>query len=234
MAEVDALLAQIEEELATGSGSPSAERHHELLDLRRHTELRIKGLRKRVSDAQEAARLAQIATLAGHIGEFAATAKDGGKLAQALADVAEAAQRARDLAAQQDGLLGELQAAARALDVGRPSPLGVPQARHGHVAVDESRIMHGRVAVRRIGPAIDEAVTLAVAGHLGDAKARIAVVDGIEPRGRADHYLRGPNGLVMSLDELSEVVRKQIEAGELTVLSESQIRRYLTTGDVDG
>ncbi len=89
MAEVDALLAQIEEELATGTGSPSPGKHHELLDLKRHTELRITGPRKRVKDAQEAARLAEIARLAKRIDKLAAAARDAAREAGGASQKAE-------------------------------------------------------------------------------------------------------------------------------------------------
>ncbi len=106
----------IERDLAAGE-DVDLERHIQLLDLQRQMRLRVTGLRKRADDAREAQRLA-IALLATRIGKLAAVAQQAAELTQALADLAEAAQRARDLAADQDHLLGELQAGARALGVG--------------------------------------------------------------------------------------------------------------------
>ncbi len=56
---------------------------------------------------------------------------------------------------------------------------------------------------------------------------------GIEPRGRARHYLQGPNGLIIELDELNSNMQSRIAEGELEILTEAQILRYLTTGSPD-
>ena len=75
---------------------------------------------------------------------------------------------------------------------------------------------------------------VAVAGQLDEATAKVAVVTGVEPAARAAHYLAGRNGMVLSLNEISRPLQDQIATGETRVLSEQEIRNYLSTGSIDG
>ena len=74
----------------------------------------------------------------------------------------------------------------------------------------------------------------AAAGDPDGARAAISVVSGVEPVRRSAHYLRGANGMILSLDTVTPVIQQQIAKGETPVLSEQEIRNYLSTGSIDG
>jgi hypothetical protein len=223
-AEAKAAVAAAEERLASGGRGVSAGALHKLRDAFRHADLAARGTRERAERERAAARLDGLEEVGVQVDALAATAIAG--LDDAVAEVAAACAKVRELVAGHDQQVAGLIEAANDLGV-EPRAPGGPRKSSAFLAAGPGTIQHKTAEVRQLGPGVEAVIGHAVAGHVDDAIAAAQVVADVRPT-RADHYFRGLNGAIIGLDDpIGQGMRAQIQSGDLVELTSAEVARFL-------
>jgi len=196
----------------------------------RHADLTAKASRAQAEQDREQARREALTGVAAEIDALAEAGVEG--LGDALADVAAAAERARQAARAWDARLTEVTGAASALSCRAPAP-GGPREADERVAIrDDGTIYHGETVLKRLGSRIDAALGNALNGDVVSATASAEVTAKARTLERADHYVRGRGGMILPIyGDLNQNQQAQIRTGQLVELNEREIRAYLA-GDL--
>jgi hypothetical protein len=217
-------VSKAEARLAATGGGVSSGALHKLRDAFRHADLAARGARERAERERQAARLGGLEEVGAQVDAFAATAVAG--LSDAVAEVAAACARVRELGAGHDAAVADLIAAANDLDVELRAP-GGPRKPSAFVATGPGAIQHRTTEVRQLGAAVEAVIGHAAGGRVDDAMAAAVVVQDVKPA-RADHYYRGLNGAIIGLDDpVNAGMAAQITAGDLKELSAAEVTRFL-------
>lgn len=192
----------------------------------RHADLTAEAARAKAEQEREQARREALTGVAAEIDALAEAGVEG--LREALADVAAAAERARQAARAWDAQLTEVDGAASALSCRAPAP-GGPREADERVAIrDDGTVYHGETVLKRLGSRIDAALGHALGGDVVSATAAAEVTAKARTPERADHYVRGRGGLVVAIYGDPDVNQQaQLRTGQLVELNEREIRAYL-------
>ena len=139
----------------------------------RHADLTAKASRAQAEQEREQARREALTGVAAEIDALAEAGVEG--LREALADVAAAAERARQAARAWDEQLTEVTGAASALSCRAPAPGGPREADELVAIRDDGTIYHGETVLKRLGSRIDAALGHALGGDVVSATAAAEV-----------------------------------------------------------
>lgn len=216
---------QAERDLASGEGSVSAKKLHELRDRFRFADLAAKGARQKADRDRASARLAGLEQIGGEVdrlagGEAVAALKD------ALADVARASKRFRDLAREHDDSVRELIAAARDLGAEPMAPAG-PRKTSAYVSTRPGTVIHGATAVHLIEGQVLDALGEAMLADPEEFRRTIKPAESLRPH-RPGYLFRDlSNGSVHAVDDFGEAHESRVRSGEITLLSDTDIDRWM-------
>ena len=218
---------QAEADLVSGKRSISSTALHKLRDGWRYADLTAQRTRPAADEERRDARLKGLEAIGAEVDKLGQPAHTE-PLAEALRDIAAAADRFRLLAAAHDGDVAELVAAARDLGAEPPAPAG-PCGSSGYVAVTGGgAIAHKRLTVAPLGGHVRAAIGHAVNGDIDQAVAEVqTATTAPEPR-RPDHVLRNRNGALFTMDgPLGDGMLSQIRAGDLAELGPREVERWM-------
>jgi hypothetical protein len=192
--------------------------------------LSAEGAAARAEQDQAKARAEALAALGGQIDRLAS---DDPRVAicGALAEVAQACARLRELGRDHDAGVAELVSAAGDLGV-EPAAPGGPRRTSGYVAVDGRAVVHERTRLVPVQQQVEQALWLAASGDLDAAVAEVRPVSVVPEPQRPDRLLRGRGGMLMPVyGPLNVQLDNQLRTGDLADLGEHGINQYLT-GDL--
>ena len=216
-----------ESEVASGGTSVTAPLLHKLRDTWRRADLAAKGARVRAEQDRRDARLQGLTAIGAEIDELA-TSDETVALADAIRDVTAACIRVRELAAAHDNAVAELAAAAEDLGA-EPMAAGGPRATSARVAVRNGAVIHEYTAVSPIGTRVQVALEHAMNGDPDRAVAHVRAMIQLPEAKRPDYLLRDvrSGNLVALSAELTDGMRARIRSGDLEVLSDFDVDRYM-------
>ncbi len=221
-------LSNAERQLAEGR-TVSFDRLHALADRARHTSLAARGEQTRAERKRAEQRTADLGDLGEEI-DALAVSPNLAEMRQAVRDVADACARVHRLADNHDAAVAALAQTAEALSVEPPSPSG-PRESSGHIAVKRQgsavSITHRRNRVQQVAGQILAVLGQAQDGNADGALALLQAVDSTRPAWRPKVIARGPNGVLIAMDNISDPMAAQIASGELSALSEHEIDLWM-------
>jgi hypothetical protein len=214
-----------ETQLAAGGSLPFAALH-QLRDRWRYADLAAQGAQARAEKERTEARLAALAGVGAEVDQVAA-AEPGKAFQEALADVARACQKVRDLADGHDATVAALVAAATDLQV-EPKAPGGPRATSAHVAVEGRSVMHKGTMLAPVRERVEQALQHALVGDVERAAYLARPVVEVPAAKRPDHLLKGRNGVLHAFDgELNTGMQSHLRSGELVRLSDVDVEAYM-------
>lgn len=242
LAESSDLLEAVEKQLARGDAVPP-ERHHELRDLRRFGELRCAGIRARIEAARREERLVALRAVA----EDARALAESGPLSEvtrlegALAGVAAAVARVRELAGEHDRRQRALVDRAAELGAGDLSPSGRPRQASASVAVTGMAtgmvVTAGDVRLAAVGGMAERAIDAAVHDRAGEGVELLRQAVRRQNHSRAPFYLLDVRSrMVFPAETLAanSAMAQGIRDHRLRELKPAEIDAYLAGEEIPG
>jgi hypothetical protein len=225
-AEAHADVQAAEAGIAAGRRKISPGKLVDLVTKARHADLTAQAAHRAAEQGRVQARATALTELGKQVDAAAAGA--GTDIAEALGEAAAACARVRTLAAEHDARVAELADAALALGARGPVPGGVRRGDQGIAVTGTGGVRHDETVLVPVAPQLEAAIAHAVLGDVVSAQAAIRAVQKAATPKRADHYLRGRGGMVVTVDgPPNEHQAAQIRTGQLVELNETEILAYL-------